>query len=152
VIKIKEDPANAGVYFVLANLGQLSQRAIRQGFFKLGRDLKTTASKEILRRPKGGRTYLIRGPGGRRRRHIASAPGETHANLSGRLRRSLGWSVKAAEELEFGYMDGVIPGYAPFVEFGTSRMAARPSLKNAIDAVSRNSEVYFGQELDKGFR
>lgn len=130
---------------------EFSRRAIRQGFFQLGKDLKKTASDEILRKPKGGRVYVIRGAGGSRRRHVASAPGETHANLGGKLRRSLGWQVQGAEQLEFGYMDGLIPDYAPFVEFGTTRMAARPSLQNAISVITRNAEVYFSSALAKEF-
>ena len=151
MITVKASPRNNIVLLKIDRGVEFTRRAIRQGFFQLGKDLKKTASDEILRKPKGGHVYVIRGAGGSRRRHVASAPGETHANLSGRLRRSLGWAVAGAEQLEFGYMDGLIPNYAPFVEFGTSRMAARPSLQNAIGVTTRNAEVYFGAALAKEF-
>jgi len=151
MIKVIEDSANRIAYLKLDRGVEFSRRAIRQGFFQLGKDLKKTANDEILRKPKGGHVYIIRGAGGSRRRHVASAPGETHANLSGKLRRSLGWAVQGSQQLEFGYMDGLIPEYAPFVEFGTRRMAARPSLKNAIGTTTRNAEIYFSSALAKEF-
>lgn len=151
MIKVESDPANRTSLLKLDRGVEFSQRAIRQGFFQLGKDLKATADKEILRKPKSGRTYIIRGAGGSRRRHVASAPGETHANLSGKLRHSLGWAVQGAAQMEFGYIDGLIPEYAPFVEFGTRRMAARPSLSNAVGTTVRNAEIYFSSALAKEF-
>jgi HK97 gp10 family phage protein len=156
MIEIKADPTNYRVLLIKFDQAlQFSERAIRQGFFRLGRDLKASADREILRRPKGGRVYLIRGPGGRRRRHIASAPGETHANFSGRLRRSIGWEVRGAQELEFGYgagpEAGAVPRYGIFLEFGTRRMEPRPSLRNAIGDIERNAEAHFDQALAREF-
>jgi len=133
---------------LFARLGTVNdgvRRAIRQGFFEFGKDLRDTASQEILRRPKGGRTYIVR-QGKRRFRHTASAPGETHANLSGKLRRSIGFQIHGSRSMDFGYgVDprGPAPDYAIYVEDGTSRMAARPSLQNAIRVTLRNGEVYF---------
>ena len=142
------DRANQRVYVQIDSLEELTRRAIRHGWFTLGKDLRQTASKEILRRPKSGRVYRVRGPSGRRRRHVASAPGETHANLTGAARRSLGWVVTGSRSMEWGYgVDKSAPEYVKHLEFGTKRMAARPSLQNAMDAVHRNSKMYFG----KGF-
>jgi len=155
-VSFKEDIGNRRVYVHIDNLPSRTKRSIRQGFFELGKDLKQTANKEILRKPKGGRTYIVRGPSGRRRRHVASAPGETHANLTGKLRRSLGWQVHGAHSMEFGYGVGgagaglkPAPEYAEYVEFGTRKMAARPSLANAIRAVDRNAEKHFEQAFRK---
>jgi hypothetical protein len=147
MMQVKEDRQNRQVYFRVDQLGPRTAQGIREGFFDLGKDLKAVADKEILRKPKRGRTYLVRGPSGRRRRHVASAPGETHANLSGKLRRSMGWRVQGASSLEFGYGVGYqaapAPDYAAFVEEGTRRMAKRPSLGNAVNATTRNAERYF---------
>ena len=124
-------------------LNRLTRRSIRHGWFALAQDLRRTANTEILRRPKGGRTYTIRSPSGRRRRHVASAPGETHANLSGTLRRSLGWIVRGHTGMEFGYgVDKPAPDYAR-IEDGWGRVRPRPSLLNAINATNRNAERYF---------
>lgn len=143
-------PGDSRLFARLGTTNDGVRRAIRQGFFLLGRDLRQTASAEILRRPKSGQTYVIRTPGGRRFRHTASAPGETHANLSGRLRRSIGFQIHGARSMDFGYgvdPNGPAPDYAPFVENGTTRMAPRPSLANAIRVVTRNGERYFANGL-----
>jgi HK97 gp10 family phage protein len=147
------DRRNKKVYAQINRLKPAMHRSVRHGFFDLGKDLRQTASQNILKRPKGGRTYIIRTRGGRRRRHVASAPGETHANLSGRLRRSLGWKVRGSSEMEFGYgVDKDTTEYAPFVEDGTRRMAARPSLKIAVNETTRNAENYFGRRFKDEIR
>ena len=151
MIKFEATPSSRITLIKIDRSLELTQRAVRHGLFQLANDMKTTANKEILRKPKGGRVYILRGAGGSRRRHVASAPGETHANQTGKLRRSLGWAVRGFSQLEFGYMDGLVPDYAPFVELGTTRMAARPSLKNAIGVTTRNAEVYFGSAFMKEF-
>jgi len=149
-VQFKEDPKNKTVYAKIDNLGDLTRRSIRQGFFMLGKDLKSTANKNILSKPKGGKVYVTRGRSGRRRRHKASAPGESHANRSGNLRRSLGWKVTGSKNLEFGYgVIGPAPDYAKFVEDGTMRMKPRPSLEIAVKQVNRSSELYVGQMFEK---
>ncbi len=131
----------------------LTRRSIRHGWFALGADLKRTANKEILRKPKSGRVYYVRGPSGRRRRHVASAPGETHANLSGALRKSLSWKVRGHHQLEFGYgVDDAglgkqnAPPWAQ-IEFGWGRVKARPSLQISIKATNRNAIKYFTERF-----
>jgi hypothetical protein len=84
---------------------------------------------------------------------VASAPGETHANLSGRLRRSIGWKVSGTHEMEWGY--GVVqkkdeaPYYAPYVEEGTTRMDARPSLGNAVRVVGDRVGGHFARMFER---
>lgn len=148
-LRIREDGQTPKILLEIENLDVSSRRAIRGAWFQVGRDWKAAANREILRRPKGGRTYFIRGPSGRRRRHVASAPGETHANRSGKLRKALSWKVRGAEQMDVGYGVGSSssPRYAPFVEFGTSRMEARPSVENAIDEVDGTVETHFEDAL-----
>ena len=137
------DSRSREVLVEATELRALTRRSIRHGWFALAKDLRQTANIEILRRPKGGRVYIVSGPSGRRRRHIASAPGETHANLSGTLRKSLGWLVRGHTGMEFGYgVDKPAPDYAG-IEFNFGRVKARPSLQNAINATNRNSTRYF---------
>ena len=79
--------------FIRATREQLiTEGVIREGFFQTGGQLKKYANEKILRGVKSGRLYRIR-RGKIIKNHRASAPGETHANLSGTLRRSLGWKV-----------------------------------------------------------
>lgn len=130
----------------------ITERGIRKAWFKVGQDVKRRANAEILRKPKGGKTYIIRTAGGRKRRHVASKAGETHANLSGALRRSIEWRVRG-DQLDFGY--GVVktaPEYASFVEEGTGRMGARPTLRNAINDTKRNAEQHLRDAVEKEFK
>lgn len=147
--KMKIDRDSRRVLLKATKLVAITQRSIRHGWFALGGDLRRTANKEILRRPKSGIVYYIRGPSGRRRRHVASAPGETHANRSGTLRRSLGWIVRGHKSLEFGYgVDKPAPDYAE-IEIGYGNVKPRPSLLNAIRDTNRNATRYFVERFDK---
>ncbi len=150
MMEFTESRSNRETYIKIDNLDQVTRRSIRHGFFALGRDLKTTVSKEILRKPKAGRTYIRKDRAGRRRRHVASAPGETHANMTGLTRRSLGWQVRGHQSLEFGY--GVsgppAPEYAGALEFG-GKNEPRPSLQNGMKAVERNSILYFTERFGR---
>jgi len=156
MIEIQPGRRNREVYLSVDQLGTRTAQGIRAGFFELGKDLRQTANKEILRKPKKGRTYVVRGPAGRRRRHVASAPGETHANLRGTLRRSMGWRVQGASSMEFGYGVGYrakpAPDYAGYVEDGTRDMAPRPSLGNAVKATERNAELHFQNGIIRALR
>ena len=137
-------------------------RAIRRMWFRLGKDLKTKTSKDILR-IKDGREYRVpvrsRSTGQiiRYRIHIASKPFDTHANLTGKLRRSLSWKVHSFRRMDFGY--GVstaaankTPIYARAIEFGRTSphtIAPRPSIKNNLQ--STLWDTYFTDEIKKAF-
>lgn len=155
-IEFTADRKNDRIFDEFGNVNHNMRQSIRRGWFRLGQDLKSEANTEILKKPKHGHTYFIRTKGGRRRRHIASAPGETHANLTGKLRRSISWKVHGHEKLDFGYgisttAKNKAPKYDEWVEFGTSRMDPRPSLQNAINETQRNAEDHFQRELSKTF-
>lgn len=156
-VKVRSERGNRKAFFQLSQVEKITRRSIRQAWFQLGKDLQAEANREILRRPKRGRVYIVRTRTGRRRRHVASAPGETHANLSGTLRRSISWKVHGTEQLDFGYgvsttLANAAPEYAPFVEFGTRRMKPRPSLENAIDKLQGNAARHFEKAMDRAFR
>ena len=137
---------------------EITERSIRYAWFELGKELKGVALAEIRSRDKRGRVYLIRGPSGRMRRHIASAPGQSHASRSGRLERSISWKIRGDNSLDFGYgvsttAANAAPDHDIFVEFGTRNMFARPSLLNAVNqAAPRRIQVDFGDALEREFR
>jgi len=137
----------------LFQIEKLTKRALYHVWHEVGKDLEDSAKKEILRHPKAGRKYVIRSRSGRRRRHIASAPGETHAEITGKLRRSIGRKVTGWQKLDFGYIQRPPedPQYGEFLEFGTSRMAARPTLLNAINDQSHQIEKHFATAMKKEF-
>lgn len=147
---IKLDRNSTKAVARIKGMRKLTRSGVEFAAYTSGRGLVRTTSKEILKKPKGGRTYIRRDKAGRRRRHVASAPGETHANLTGKLRRSLGFRVDP-RQLEFGYgvENGDAPEYAGPIEFGRRGAAARPSLRNGIKAERRNFQNNFEREIGK---
>jgi HK97 gp10 family phage protein len=77
-------------------------------------------------KPGTGRKYR-RG----RKYHIASAPGRPPAVDTGRLRASITHEVHKEGDQIVGLV-GTNVEYAPHLEFGTNKMAARPFLRPAL--------------------
>jgi hypothetical protein len=147
-------PGNREVFLSLETATERQRQGIRRGFFRLGKRLDKDARRGINRGRKTGVRRRVTTRTGRRRWHIASAPGESHANVTFKLRDSLGWKVRGFERMDFGY--GVAtqwrkraPRYASYVEEGTARMAARPSIQNAIVKVVPKSRDWFLHEMQK---
>lgn len=152
MITVTDPRGNRETFIELEHVEAGTKRSIRKAWFELADDLKDRAIQEIRRKPKSGRTYVVRVRGGRRRRHVASAPGETHADLTGALRRSISWQVRGYETMEFGYgIRGSAPPWAPFVELGTRNMEPRPSLENAIDSTQANAEQHWQEAMFSEF-
>lgn len=154
MMDVKSSPGNTKVFLKVSQVGKLTEKGIRHGFFSLGKDLKDTANTAVLKRPKKGRTYIIRGPSGRKRRHVASAPGESHANITGKARKSIGWKVQGAKSMDFGYgaaSSDTPPEWVGFLEKGTRRMRARPTLRNSVDDNIRNADVHFIKQIGRRF-
>lgn len=136
---IRLDYHDRRAVLLIENLDKLTREGMEYALWISARQLMKATSADILKRPKGGRTYFRKDAAGRRRRHVASAPRETHANMTGTLRRSLSFRVDK-NELEFGYgvQGTTAPEYAGWVEFGTNLMVERPSLRNNIRGGRRN--------------
>ncbi len=135
----------------LSTLEQKTRRGARQGFYKVGKSLKATANRNILGKPKSGKTYVIRrGPTGRRFRHIASARGESFANQSGAARRTLGFDVRGANQLEFGFRKNSQTEYTKFLE--DPNKLNRPTLKIAIKQNQRNSVKLLEREIKRNVK
>lgn len=164
LVAIREDMENGVVYREIEQIPTRLQQVFRNGFFSYMRALKKRANQEILHGKKTGKVYRIHGNWTTRRsrksvrfrKHQSSAPGETHANLTGRLRRSLSWRVHGWEKAEFGYgvstdKSSKAPFYAGYVEFGTPKgqMKPRPSLMNAIKA--EDVDGHFDRAFDEKF-
>ena len=153
-MSIELDRKSRATVAKIANLRELTKSGIEHAAYTSAVGLKKATSKEILRKPKSGRTYIRVDRIGRRRKHVASAPGETHANMTGALRRSIGFKVNTSQ-LEFGY--GVesrepAPIYAGRLEFGDkggNGLKARPSLSNGIRSERRNFQNNFEREIGK---
>jgi len=107
----------------ITSLSSNTQRGIRNGWRKIGQELKEELIAET-RKPKTGKLYRIKG-----KSHRASAPGETAARITGRYGRSASY-IPRQDELEFG----VSSPYGGYLEYGTKHMEPRPGLQNAIKA------------------
>ncbi len=161
-IKSKLTTQSEQVLIDLRQYRKASRRVLRQFWFLTGHDFRNEARKEILKKPKGGRIYRVRkGKKGRIIRHRASAPFETHANLTGETRASIGFKIRGMTRMSFGY--GVstakpATAWANFLEFGTigfkkvGPMAARPSLSAAIDKTEGRSQRNFNTAVDREFK
>lgn len=128
------------------NLDLLIARGIRQGFRRLGDELKKEMNREVLKKDKRGRTYIRRDKAGRRRRHVASAKGQTPANRTGTYRKAIGYQLRGAEGMEFGVRARV--KYAEYLEDGTRKMAPRPGVGNAVKAKQRDAMTFFEGSID----
>lgn len=170
-LKIKTTLRRDGlkVFSDLKQFRKASKRVIRQFWFLTGHDFRNEARAEILRKPKGGRTYhLAKGvhksgkrKGKRRRvKHIASAPFESHANFSGLTRGSIGFKIHGSTRMSYGYgIASAKPAteWGQYLEFGTigfkkvGPMAARPSLSASIDKMEGKAQHNFDQAILREF-
>lgn len=131
--EIEGFPDNPIVFRSMVDLGNNTKGAIRASFFEIGKDLVATFNKQVLAKNKRGRLYIRVNRAGARRRHRASAPGQSPANRTGFYRKSVGF-LNQTTQLVFG--DSA--PYAGHLEVGTLHMKARPGLGNAIASNERN--------------
>lgn len=127
MLKFEADHRNKQVNTQLSELDDRTRRGIRQFWFALGKSLLKSFNKEVLRKPRSGRVYKIR-RGRTKRRHVASSPGETPANISGTYRKSAGYQIQGTNQMTFGNSSD----YSGFLENGTTKMEPRPGLGNAV--------------------
>ncbi len=138
------DRSNKKVFLQIDRLEDRTRRGIRQFWFILGKSLLKSFNAAVLQKPRSGRVYRIR-RGKTRRRHIASRPGESPANISGNYRRSAGFQIRGANEMQFG----AGAEYAGFLENGTSKMAARPGLGNAVKDTEGESLIDAANSVER---
>ena len=88
----------------------------------------------------------------RRRRHRSSAVGETHANETGELLRSMGWTL-AGDTINFGYgaSGALVPDHAEYVEFfnGDPEKPNRPTLQNTITKTEVDAMNFLEEAFEK---
>ncbi len=165
-------PVRNRIYRIVATI----ERGLTSGKKLVGQGLVRETKFEIKDKSgKSGRMYMIRYASGRRRRHQASAPGESHANLTGALRNSVSYRTKG-DDIVFGYGVGPIPApaHARTIEFGGAagtssgrgftvlsqfnqskrggRIAPRPSIMNGIRAHNRDTILKLQHSIDKAVK
>lgn len=100
------------------------RRATMQGIVRGTELVRNEALRLIMQTSKSGRVYRTRGV-----THQASAPGEPPASDTGRLANSITTSYDQEKLI------GVVSAnteYAPYLEYGTSKMEARPFMRPAL--------------------
>lgn len=146
-MSFREDPNNRKAFIQIDNTIKLTKRGIRQGFYQVGKVLRASANTDILAKDKTGVVYRIR-RGKVIRNHRASSKGQTFANLSGAARKTLGYEVKGASELEFGFRKNEETHYTKILETSLNR----PALGNAVKKESGNAVTILENELKKSLR
>jgi HK97 gp10 family phage protein len=106
----------------LANRTKVALTGKRTGRRYIIPGLKTITAREL----RLGRQLTTKERG--RRKYTASAPGEAPAVLFGHLRNSIKYRVVSDGANVFGIVGSTLEK-APWLEFGTSKMAPRPFLQ-----------------------
>lgn len=158
MITVKQDDKSGSILVNICNIKSSSVNAIRKAFYYIGKDLKQVSNDMILSKNKSGKIYSVR-LGKTRKLHQSSASGEAPANLTGNLRKSIGFEVRGGSQLEFGSRSGPpsaglspkqnVADYAAALEVGSSRVAARPYLSPSIEKNRRNTTEHFERELER---
>ena len=154
MIKVKAGSDNEKTMKFLYELPVDLTKAIRQGFYTSGKQLVADLNKD-MKAPKGGRTYKVyRGVSGKLKKpklHVASAPSETPAIITGKFRKSVDFAVRGNRTLEFGANESA-PEYAEFLEKGTSKMQAREPFKRTVlklkDKIKSNIDIQLKKAME----
>lgn len=154
-----------------------ARTGIRKAFHKMGKEMTKIAKENIDKGKKTGRFYWV-DPGLKGKKytkklfkqndkahlnssallkHRASAPGEYPAKITGKLMNSINFTVRGAQQLEYGAnailvstkKGALYSEYPKYLELGTNKMAPRPFLGNSIADNSRNNTVHLFEEILK---
>lgn len=124
----------------LQQLGAAGNEIIEETIFDVATETQALAVQGINGPPKSGVTYVKTNPN---RTHTASAPGQYPASDTGRLVASV-----RAVPVANGYEVGTDVAYGPMLEFGTTRMAARPWLLPSFERARVNVEKELRARLE----
>ena len=113
-----------------------ADRAIKDGVKATAFEVRNTAIKSIQELSKGELVQRQRQSGRGTYEHQASRVGDPPNTDTGTLVRSI--AAEQDKTDEFSYVVGSSLDYASFLEFGTSKMEARPWLEPALDANKSN--------------
>ena len=133
-----------------------ARQVLRHFMFWQGQRMKDAAESAVEKGPHRGRVYRnVRLPNKKiKRRHKASAPFQSHADLSKRLKKSIGWKTTGTHKMAFGYgvapdKKNPMPKHGPYLEEGTTKMDPRPTLQIAIRKAHSAANADFDRALRK---
>lgn len=150
--EISIDSKSQKVLLKSKQVKQLTDKAIRQAFQRIGKDLKQDANQEMLKKPKHGRLYRIK-LRGRMINHRASAENESPAVITNKLRKSVGYTLNGTSQMSFGAGNNADVNYALPLEVGAPqrKLAGRKylerSIKNRQGNIRRNFEQQIAENL-----
>lgn len=119
----------------LRRLSDDLRREVGQVVLGAAVEMRADIVTSIERGPASGRTYKKSNP---TRTHTASAPGQPPMSDTGRLANSITFDRVG----DLTATVGSALNYAPWLEYGTSRMAARPFFRPAVE---RMRPIYIGK-------
>jgi hypothetical protein len=157
----------AHIVLNIKNLANVEKQAVRKTFYEIGKTLVKDAKDEINKQPKSGRQYKkYSGASGRLKKpkyYTASAPGEAPAVVTGKLRKSINFTVSGGDQMSFGIdLSRADASYAKYLEYGdlgsmtgqgSKNIKPRPFLsaaykKNQMD-IQRKFENAINQAIKK---
>ena len=142
---VRVDVNLEGISELFAQLGDLEGKSNQVLSGLINRTVIETqreAKIGIQRGPKTGRVYKRRSVS-----HQASAPGEYPATDAGRLASSVWMNLSTPQHLEGSVGTNIL--YGPHLEFGTSRMAARPWLMPSLEKARAKVEGSLRSRLER---
>lgn len=134
-IKMAIDRKNRRADIHIKNANRVTKNQIRLGFMMLGNRLVDDCRRYILEPPKTG----IKWPSLKNR---SSKKGESPAEQSGLLRRSINYQQRGGDQMDFGSRID----YAPFLEGDLER----PFISRAVDENERNGEKIMEDSIKQG--
>ena len=124
---------------LVANVGKPFEQVLEGG----GQEIRKEAVRSIQQDPKSGIIYQRYNP---RRRHQASAKGESPASDTGFLVSQIKVKKKNKDEV---FVESTAP-YSAFLEFGTSQMGERPFMHPAtMRAFPKIAKAVFNKVVEK---
>ena len=124
---------------LVANVGKPFEQVLEGG----GQEIRKEAVRSIQQDPKSGIIYQRYNP---RRRHQASAKGESPASDTGVLVSQIKVKKKNKDEV---VVESTAP-YSAFLEFGTSQMGERPFMHPAtMRAFPKIAKAVFNKVVEK---
>jgi HK97 gp10 family phage protein len=103
---------------------------------------------ETLSGSRSGRQYRVPGT---KVFYTASSPGQPPAVATGQLRQSVSTAVEGEGKDIIG-MVGTDQEYGPMLEYGTSKMAARPWLRKSFEKDEQNIRDILSEEYLQGMK
>jgi hypothetical protein len=165
MFSIGKSSNNAMVIQKIKNLDKLALRSIRQTMYENGKDLAKDARDLINLKPKHGLLYrIVKGAGSkklkRKKDYRASAPGEAPGVITGKLRKSINFTVSGTTQLEFGVDTRSRYGgaeYGKYLEYANLLSFSGQGSKNIkprpfISASWKKNKVKMMQRFDQAVR